>query len=169
MPTQRRRLSLKAAEFRSSSGATRFWNAGSGTPPRITEGWTFPDAADTEIYFQLKLPPDYVGDFRVAGTVIFASATSNDAVLGASLAAITPDSDAVSILADSLASETTVTVTALSPAGRPINFEIDVAALDSAAAGDLVTLRVRGVRTSGSDSATGAVHLIDLEYTYSDT
>jgi len=93
------------------------------------------------------------------------SATSGTITWGAALSVITADTDNVSELTDSFATENTANSTAASSAGRVFSTEITVSNLDSLAADDTVMMRIR--RTD--NGATGDVVLLGVLVTYSDT
>lgn len=98
------------------------------------------------------------------------TASSGDVVFGGALAAITPNSDSQDIETDGLDTEATATDTHLGTVGQRLHqIDVTVTALDSLAADDIVTLRIRRVGSSGSDTMTGDAALVLARVSYSDT
>ena len=93
------------------------------------------------------------------------SATSGTVTWGAALSVLTADTDNVSELTDSFATENTANGTAASSAGRVFSTAITVSNLDSLAANDTVMMRIR--RTD--NGASGDCVLLGVLVTYSDT
>lgn len=99
------------------------------------------------------------------------NASSGDVVLGAAIAAITPNTDTQDVETDALATENTVTDTHLGTTGQRLHLAtITVSNLDSIAARDTVFLRVRRLgNTSGSDTMANDMCLALVVMSYSDT
>lgn len=96
------------------------------------------------------------------------SASSGGVVFGASLAAITPNTDTQDIETKAFDTEVTAADTHLGTTGQRIHeFSIDLSELDDVAAGDLCVLRIRRKVSDGSDDMTGdcLVTGILVEYT----
>lgn len=98
------------------------------------------------------------------------TATSGGVVFGASLAAITPDTDTQDIETKAFATENTGSDTHLGTTGQRLHrMTITVSNLDSLAAGDYVVLRLRRVPADGSDTMTGDCIVTRVTVSYSDT
>jgi hypothetical protein len=94
--------------------------------------------------------------------------TSGVVVWACAMAAETPG-DAQSVETNGLATETTATSTVTATARAPTRGTVTISNLDSLAADDIVTLRIRRLQSNGSDTMTGDAQLRLLEITYSDT
>lgn len=98
------------------------------------------------------------------------TATSGDVVFGASIAAITPNTDTQDAETDSWATENTVTDSHLgTTAHRLHEASITVSNLDSLADGDYLALRIRRLGTSGSDTMSGDAQVVGVVVEWSDT
>lgn len=98
------------------------------------------------------------------------TATSGDVVFGASISAITPNTDTQDVETDGLATENTVTDSHLGTTGQRVHLAtITVSNLDSIAANDLVHLRIRRLGSNGSDTMTGDACILLVGVSYSDT
>lgn len=97
-----------------------------------------------------------------------AGSTSGNVVWGAALQAATPG-DAQSVETDGFATENTATSAANGTARGPQRATITVSNLDSLAADDLCTMRIRRLQSNGSDTMTGDAGIRLIEITYSDT
>jgi len=157
-----------------------FLRVGAGKPrvasaafpqPISKDGTNFPveylayDASTEEAaYWTFKLPAGYSGDIIVKITWNAASATSGDVRWGVSLAAFTPDSDSGSWEAKAFAAETTVDDTQLGTnAARIMTTSVTItgASLDSAAVGDICTLKIARKAAAAQDTMTGDANLAE--------
>ena len=77
--------------------------------------------------------------------------------------------DAQSVETDGLATATTATSTVNGTARGPTRVSVTISNLDSLAADDFVTIRLRRLQSNGSDTMTGDAILRLVEVTYSDT
>ena len=98
-----------------------------------------------------------------------ASAAAGSVVLAAEVMAVTPDSDAQDIDADSYDTANSTTDAAPGTAGHLGEAAITLTNADSLTAGDLVKLRLSRDADNASDTATGDLELLaaSLEYTRS--
>lgn len=145
--------------------------------PTQVQGTNFPvpglafDATTQETCFFRFAATSY-GSGNVTVTVEWYAdtASANGVVFGASLAAITPDSDSQDIETKAFAAENTASDTHLGTTGQRLHsFAITVSNLDSIAAADDVTLRLRRVPSDGSDTMTGDAIVTRVKVSYSDT
>lgn len=99
------------------------------------------------------------------------TASSGDVVWGASIAAITPNTDTQDVETDGLATENTVTDSHLGTTGQRVHLAtITISNLDSLANNDLMFMRIRRLgQTSGSDTMSGDAQFLAAILSYSDT
>lgn len=126
-----------------------------GTPkPRWYEA-LFDDTTEEWIYFQFRMPSNYVGSPTVEVHFKMASATSGNVVFGARIMATTPgdsqDVDADSFASDNLSSATAVAGTA----GYEKVCTITLTNNDGLAAGDEVILAIHRAPGDAGDTASG--------------
>jgi hypothetical protein len=98
------------------------------------------------------------------------TASSGNVVWGASIAAITPDTDTQDVETDAWATENTVTDSHLGTTGQRLHrASITLSNLDSLTARDQCWLRIRRLGTDGSDTMAGDAQLVAVTLSYSDT
>ena len=98
------------------------------------------------------------------------TASSGNVVWEGAIAAITPDSDTQDVETKAFATANTVTDSHLGTTGQRLHVAtITISNLDSIAAGDVVTLRIRRLGSNGSDTMAGDAILWLLNLSYSDT
>lgn len=120
-------------------------------------------ATDEAAYWTTTVPLGFTGTMTLVVSYIMASATTNAVVWGASVEAVT-DGDATDLDAgESLDTENTATDTVPGTAGYLGQASITLTTQDSAAAGDLMRIRIRRVGSSGSDTATGDAYFLGAE------
>lgn len=145
--------------------------------PTLVQGSSFPvpglafDATTQETCF-FSFPAISYGSGNVTVTVDWYAdtASANGVTFGASLAAITPNTDSQDVETKSFATENTASDTHLGTTGQRVHsFDITVSNLDSLAAGDEVTLRLRRVPSDGGDTMTGDAIVTRVIVSYSDT
>lgn len=160
-------LTPESARYRSSA-FPQFKNI-NATAMSVTG--LFYDAAADEMAFW-RFPATSYGSGNLTVTIFWYAdtAVSGDVVWGGSIAAVTPNADTQDYETDAFDVESTVTDTHLGTTGQRLHSAVvAVSDLDSLAAGDLVTLRLRRVGSSGSDTMTGDAVLVLAEVAYSDT
>lgn len=153
-----------------------FPTTGMATPVQ-TQGTNFPVPAlafDTTTqetaYFQFPAIAYGSGDVTVTVEWYADTATSGGVTFGASLAAITPNTDTTNIETKAFATENTASDTHLGTTGQRLHsFDITVSNLDSLTAGDSVVLRLRRVPADGSDTMTGDALVTRVIVAYSET
>lgn len=167
MATVRHVFEVGDAEFPATNGAA----------PVSTQGTNFPvsglafDATTQETAF-FRFPALGYGSGNLTVTVEWYAdtASANGVVFGASLAAITPNTDTQDIETKAFATENTNSDTHLGTTGQRLHtFDITVSNLDSVAAGDACVLRLRRVPADGSDTMTGDCIVTRVIVAYSDT
>lgn len=142
-----------------------------------TNGTNFPvsvlafDAATKETAFWKFKANNYgSGNLTLVIRWTADTATANDVIWGAQIAAITPDTDSTDCTTKSLATANTVTDTHLGTTARRImTCSITISNLDSIAANDTVWLAVYRDAAAGGDTMTGDAWLIEMCLEYSDT
>ena len=143
------------------------------TTPMVIEGaegsWALlADATtDEEAIFQFRMPTDYSSAPVLKITYSMASAVADQVVFACAVMALTIDTtdDLDTAAFDTVNTGTADTVPGA--AGRLGEVSITLTNADSAAAADLVLLRISRDANNGSDDATGDAELraISLEYT----
>lgn len=145
--------------------------------PVQIQGTNFPvpglafDATTQETAF-FRLPALNYGSGNVSVEVQWYAdtASTGGVTFGASLAAITPNTDTQDIETKAFATENTASDTHLGTTGQRLHsFTITASNLDSLANGDDVTLRLRRVPADGSDTMTGDAIVTRVIVSYSDT
>lgn len=164
------RLQFAVAQALPVAGETlpEFKQAGSTI---TVQSYSF-DAAGTEsIQFVLPYVPAYgAGNLTVKLLWYGDSATTGDVVWGASIAALTPETDSTDIETDAWATENTATDSHLGTTAQRLHTaSITVSNLDSIATGDYLALRVRRIGGNGSDTMTGDAQLVGVVVEYSDS
>lgn len=145
--------------------------------PTMVQGTNFPvaglafDATTQEtVFFRFSAVSYGSGNVTVTVEWYADTASANSIVFGASLAAITPNTDTQDIETKAFATENTESDTHLGTTGQRLHtFGITVSNLDSIAAGDDVTLRLRRVPADASDTMTGDAIVTRVIVSYSDT
>lgn len=98
------------------------------------------------------------------------SGTTGDIVLGARIAAITPDTDTQDVETKAFATQQTVTDTHLGTTAQRVHrATITISNLDSIAADDDAWLEISRLPGNGSDTMAADAQLLLAELTYSDT
>lgn len=98
------------------------------------------------------------------------TASSGDTVWGATLAAITANTDTQDVETKALTTENTFTDNHLGTVGQRLHSAIvTVSNLDSLAAGDSLWIRIRRIGSSGSDTMAGDAIVERVVVSYSDT
>jgi hypothetical protein len=167
MATTKVPLDIGAALFPTSNPAA----------PVITQGTNFPvpglafDATTQETVFWVLRAANYgSGNLTLALDWYADTASANGIVFGASIAAITPDTDTQDIETKAFATENTGSDSHLGTTGQRLHrFTITISNLDSLAADDYIALRVRRVPADASDTMTGDAILVGAQLSYSDT
>jgi len=157
-------------------GDWSFGAAGTIPGPVRTMGSEFPveglafDAGTNEQAFLQLAAQDYgQGNVTVRIEWYADTASSGDVVFGASLAAITPNTDTQDIETKAFDAENTVTDTHLGTTGQRLHScDIAVPNLDSLANGDAVWLRIRRLGADGADTMTGDAIITRVKVLYSD-
>jgi hypothetical protein len=145
--------------------------------PTLVQGTNFPvaglafDATTQEAaFFDFSAFNYGSGNLTVTVEWYADTASANGIVFGASLAAVTPNTDSQDIETKAFATENTASDTHLGTTGQRLHsFDITVSNLDSLAAGDDCRLRLRRVPADGSDTMTGDAVVTRVIVSYSDT
>lgn len=157
-------LSIMAADFVPSEGQPLPYQAGSAV---LVQGYLFADAAVSSLQLAIRVPSDYASGGTLTLPWYGQVDTTGDVEWGVSYKAVTPNTDTGDMEALAWAAETVGVDSHLgTTATRPHSIDILPSALDSMAAGDLLLIRIRRNGTSGSDSYTDDVVLMDPTFTY---
>lgn len=167
MATVRRDLSPKAADFLATAFPQYVKVNGANRP---VVGLAF-DAASTETAYW-----DFVlfayGSGNITCDIAWYADTASSGVVQweVAIAAITPDTDAQDVETKGLAAVQTVNDTHLGTTGQRLHLAtVAISNLDSAAAGDEVTLKVARRGEIAADTMTGDAILKSVRLSYSDT
>jgi hypothetical protein len=145
--------------------------------PTLVQGTNFPvpglafDTTTQETAF-FDFPAVGYGSGNLTVTVEWYAdtATSGDVTFGASIAAITPNTDTQDIETKAFATENTASDTHLATTGQRLHsFDITVSNLDGLAANDSVVLRLRRVPADSSDTMAGDAIVTRVIVAYSET
>lgn len=145
--------------------------------PTMVQGTNFPvpglafDATTQETaFFPFHAAAYGSGNITVRIYWYADTASTGGVTFGASLAAITPDTDTQDVETKAFATENTASDTHLGTTGqRDHSFTITLSNLDSIAANDDCMLRIRRVPADGSDTMTGDAIIKRVVLEYSDT
>lgn len=145
--------------------------------PTLVQGTNFPvpglafDATTQETcYFPFAAESYGSGNLTIRIQWYADTASANAIVFGASLAAITPNTDTQDVETKAFDTENTASDTHLGTTGqRDHEFSITVTNLDSLASGDDCVLRLRRVPADAGDTLTGDVIVKRVIIEYSDT
>jgi hypothetical protein len=145
--------------------------------PVQVQGTNFPvaglafDASTQEtIFFALRALGYGSGNITVTVDWYADSASANGITFGASLAAITPNTDTQDVETKAFATENTASDTHLGTTGQRLHsFDITISNLDSIAANDACWLRLRRVPADAGDTLTGDAVVTRVTVSYSDT
>lgn len=145
--------------------------------PTMVQGTNFPvpglafDATTQETAFFPFLAAAYgSGNITVRIFWYADTASTNGVTFGASIAAITADTDTQDVETKAFATENTASDTHLGTTGqREHSFTITVSNLDSIAANDDCMLRIRRVPADAGDTMTGDAIIRKIVIEYSDT
>jgi hypothetical protein len=160
-------LEVGDAEFPTSNPATPVLFQGTNFP---VSGLAFDTSTQETCFF--KLPGWLYGSGTITVRIEWYAdtATSGGVTFGASIAAITPNTDTQDIETKAFATENTGSDTHLGTTGQRLHtFDITVSNLDSIAADDAVWLRLRRVPADAGDTMTGDCIVTRVTVIYSDT
>src|ERR1700741_2638989 len=130
----------------------------------------FDPSTEESCYFPFRAINYGSGNLTVRVQWYADTASSGGIVLGASLAAITPNTDTQDIETKAFTTEDTQADTHLGTTGQRLHeLTITVSDLASLAAGDWVVLRLARKVANGSDDMTGDAIITGLQIEYSDT
>lgn len=131
-------------------------------------GMAFDAATDEALYFEFRAIGYTSGNVDVELDWYADTASSGNVVWGASMAAITPDSDTQDVETDGLGTQATTTDSHLGTTGQRLHrCTVTITSLDSLAADDLVVVKVSRVGSNGSDTMTGDAILRHVMISYS--
>ncbi len=167
MATVKHRFGPRDASFPASNFAQYKAVSGSSYP---VESLAFNDTTEESCYFQFPAVNYGSGNITVRLRWYADTASTNGVVFGASIAAITPNSDSQDIETDGLATENTGSDTHIGTTGQRLHdMTITVSNLDSIAADDWCVLKLARKVANGSDTMTGDCCVVEIGIEYSDT
>ncbi|MEV8638085.1 hypothetical protein AB0395_41180 [Streptosporangium sp. NPDC051023] len=167
MGTVRHLLSPEEAVLATSSFPAYQRNAGTNFP---VTGLAYDASTDERAYFKRRLVNYGSGNLTLSLTWYADTASSGVVRWEAAIACITPDSDSQDAETKSFATAQTVDDTHLGTTGQRVHVcSVTISNLDSAAAGDIVWLRLSRIGSNGSDTMTGDAIWLEAELSYSDT
>jgi hypothetical protein len=167
MATVRQDIDLTAGALLGSAFAAWLNTLGTNFP---VPGWRFDAATQQHVFFKLRASSYGSGNLTLTITWYADTASANDAIFGAAIAAITPNTDTQDVETDSLATAQTVTDTHLGTTGQRLHqTDLTISNLDSLSDGDEFWLQFYRDADAGGDTLTGYVIVTGLSLTYSDT
>lgn len=166
MATVRQTLLPEEAQFLSSAFPA-IVSAGTNIP---VSGLAFDTTTAESAFWKFSAEAYGSGNLTVRVFWYADTASSGGVTWGASVAAITPDTDTQDVETKALATENTASDTHLGTTGQRLHsVSITITNLDSIAAGDACWLRLRRVVADASDTMTGDAIVERIELSYSDT
>lgn len=166
MATVYRELPITGAVFPSSNAAGFAINQGSNFPVAVL---TFDAGTAESVHWQIPVVAYGSGNLTLDLFWYADTANSGAVVVGAAIAAITPNTDSQDVETDALATEATVTDTHLGTTGQRLHqATITISSLDSLANADFVILKLRRVAADAADTMTGDMLLVGALLSYSD-
>ena len=133
-------------------------------------GLAFDADGDEEAYFNFMASEYGSGNLTLELEWYADTATSGVVRWGGSIAAITPNTDSQDIETDALDTENTADDTHLGTVGQRVHkASVTISNLDSLAADDRVTLRIRREGSHGNDTMAGDAILTRARVSYSDS
>src|SRR5262245_11221184 len=133
-------------------------------------GLAFDASTKETCYFKFRALNYGSGNLTLTINWYADTASANDVIWGAQIAAITPDTDTQDVETKSFATANTVTDTHLGTTGQRVHTcAITISNLDSIAANDIVWLAFHRDAAAGGDHMTGDAIMLLLELSYSDT
>lgn len=155
------------ASFPTSNPAAPVEVQGTNFPVR---GLAFDATTQETAFYRLPVQKYGSGNLTLDIDWYADSASSGGVVFGASIAAITPNTDTQDVETKAFATENTASDTHLGTTGQRLHrFSITISNLDSLANADSLWLRLRRVPSDGSDTMTGDAIVTGLLLSYSDT
>ncbi len=141
-----------------------------GNPKKHFLTADFDATTDEHLWFQFRLPANY-SSAPIVKLLWMANATTGTCRWGSRIGAVTPSDADTPVEHDQAAATTAGTATNATEARRLNETSITLANLDSAAAGDLVTLLVYrdADGTSGTDDLSVDAELINVAVDYTTT
>ena len=133
--------------------------------------WSFDAGTDEAMYIVFRAT-NYGGSGNLTIKVIWYAdtATSGNVIWAAQIAAITPNTDSQDVTPDALGTENTVTDSHLGTTAKRLHeASITLSNLDSLAADDYVTLKIRRDADNASDTMAGDALMTQIIIEYSDT
>lgn len=168
MATIKQHFEAEAFQFRSGTAFPQYTKA-EGTNAPVT-GLAFDAATEEAAFLRTRASSYGSGNWTLSFDWYADTASSGDVVWGASVAAITPNTDTQDVETKAFATETTVTDSHLGTTGqRAHTISMTVSNLDSVAADDEVYLKVVRKAAAAGDTMTGDAILTMLDVSYSDT
>ncbi len=167
MATVTHQFDIQAGKFRTTAFPALVQANGSNYP---VPGLAFDAAADEAVFFQFRATGYGSGNLTLLILWYADTATANDVVWGAQIAAITPNTDTQDIETDGLATAQTVTDTHLGTTGQRLHeASLTITNLDSLAVDDWVTLRLYRDADNAADDMAGDAIVVGVILEYSDT
>lgn len=167
MATVYQNLPVGGASFKPTNFAVFTVIPGTNYPIPVLK---FDAAAEWDAYWSFQAQRYGSGNVTVRVLWYADTATADNVVWGAAIAAITPDTDPQDVETKAFATAATVTDTHLGTTGqREHQAIITVTALDSLAADDMVRLRLYRDADAAGDTLAGPVFITGVAVSYSDT
>jgi hypothetical protein len=167
MATVRQLLSPEEAQPLGSAFPQYKNTAGTNYP---VTGIAFDAAATESVVFKRRLISYGSGNLTLNLTWYADTASSGVVRWSAAVACITPNTDTQDVETKAFATSTDTDDTHLGTTGQRVHgHDIVITNLDSAAAGDLVWIRLQRLGAHANDTLAGDAIVLDAELSYSDT
>ncbi|MEV0616194.1 hypothetical protein AB0I81_22965 [Nonomuraea sp. NPDC050404] len=167
MATVRQLINPDEGRFLASGSATPWQENGANLP---VPGRAFDASVTSSIFFLRRLASYGSGSLTLNITWYAAAASTGVVRWSGAVAKIKPNTDSQDPLTKTFATSTDTDDTHLGTvATRVHGHDIVISATDSAAAGDLVWVRLQRLGAHANDNMAGAAILLDAELSYSDT
>lgn len=167
MATVRQILTPEDAQFATSSFPQFVRAPGTNFP---VTGLAFDAAATETAYFKRRLAAYGSGNLTLNLTWYADTATSGVVRWSGAVACITPNADTQDVETKAFATATDTDDTHLGTTGQRLHgHDVVISNLDSAAAGDVVWIRLQRLGAHANDTMTGDSIFVEAELSYSDT
>lgn len=155
----------ESASFPSSAAAQFLTAAGTNFP---VESLAFDASTEEAVYFKFVALDYGTGNITVTVRWYADTATSGGVVWGASMLAITPNTDTQDIETDAFQTEATAADTHLGTTGQRLHsVDVTITATDSVAASDYCVLKLARKVADASDTMTGDALVVEVIVSYS--
>lgn len=167
MGTMKLHFDPEVVIFRSATAFPQYVRVDGTTGP--VTGLAFDASTEETIYIRFRALNYGTGNWTITCNWYADTASSGGIALGASIAAITPDTDTQDMETKAFATETVFTDTHLGTTGQRSHDAVGTLSnLDSVAANDIVNMRLARKPADAGDTMSGDLILTAIDLSYSD-